>query len=35
MKLNVTHYFIVNISNKKELQQIASNISSDIELKIS
>ena len=23
MKLNVTHYFIINISNKKELQQIA------------
>ena len=33
IRLNVTHYFIMKIPNKKELQQIASNRSSDIEFK--
>ena len=32
-KLNATHYFIMEISNKRELQQIASNHSSDIDFK--
>ena len=31
IKLNATHYFIMKISNKRELQQIALNYSSDIE----
>ena len=31
--LNATHYFIMKISNKRELQQIASNHSSDIHFK--
>ena len=31
--LNGTHYFIMNIPNKRELQQIISNNSSDIKLK--
>ena len=31
--LDTTHYFIVKISNKRELQQIAINHSSDIDLK--
>ena len=31
--LNVTHYYITKISNKKELQQIASNHSSDTDFK--
>ena len=31
--LNVTHYFIMKIPNRKELQQIASNHSSDIDFK--
>ena len=33
IRLNATHYFIMKIPNKRELQQIASNHSSDIELK--
>ena len=31
--LNATYYFIMNLPNKRELQQIASNHSSDIEVK--
>ena len=31
IRLNTTHYFIMKIPNKRELQQIASNHSSDIE----
>ena len=31
--LNATHYFIMKIPNKSELQQIASNHSSDINFK--
>ena len=31
--LNATHYFIMKVSNKRELQQIASNPSSDIDFK--
>ena len=33
MRQNVIHYFIMKISNKRELQQIASNHSSDIDFK--
>ena len=33
IRLNLTHYFIMKIRSKKELQQIASNHSSDIEFK--
>ena len=33
MRLNATHYSIMKIPNKIELQQIASNCSSDIEFK--
>ena len=33
IRLNATHYFIMNLPNKRELQQIASNHSSDIEVK--
>ena len=33
IRLNSTHYFIMNISNKQELQRIASNYSSDIDFK--
>ena len=33
IRLNATHYFIMKIPNKRELQQIASNHLSDIELK--
>ena len=33
VRLNATHYFIMKIPNKKELQQIASNHSSDIGFK--
>ena len=33
VKLNSTHFFITKISNKRELEQIASNHSSDIDLK--
>ena len=33
IRLNATHYFIMKITNKKELQQIASKHSSDIGLK--
>ena len=32
-RLNATHYFIIKIPNKRELQQIASNHSSDIDFK--
>ena len=35
IRLNATHYFIMKIPNKRELQQIALNHSSDIQLKIS
>ena len=30
VRLNTTHFFIANIPNKRELQQIATNLSSDI-----
>ena len=33
IRLNATHYFIIKIPNKKEVQQIASNHSSDIDFK--
>ena len=33
IRLNATNYFIIKISNKRELQQIASNHSSDIDFK--
>ena len=33
IRLNTTHYFIMKIPSKWELQQIASNHSSDIEFK--
>ena len=33
IKLNVIHYFIMEIPNKRELQQIVSNHSSDIDFK--
>ena len=33
IRLNATHYFIIKILNKRELQQIASNHSSDIGFK--
>ena len=33
IKLNATHYFIMKIPNKGELQQTASNHSSDIDFK--
>ena len=33
IRLNSTHYFIMKIPNNRELQQIAFNHSSDIELK--
>ena len=33
IRLNATHYFIIKIPNKRELQQIASNHSSDIDFK--
>ena len=33
IRLNSTHYFIMKIPNKRELQQIASNHSSDIDFK--
>ena len=33
IRLNSTHYFILKISNKQELQQIAFNHSSDIDFK--
>ena len=33
IRLNATHYFIMKISNKRELEQIASNHSSDINFK--
>ena len=35
IRLNAAYYFIMKISNKRELQQIASNHSSDIDFKIS
>ena len=33
IRLNSTHYFIMKIPNKRELQEIAFNNSSDIDLK--
>ena len=33
IRLNYTHYFIMKIPNKLELQQIVFNLSSDIDLK--
>ena len=33
LRLNPTHYFIMKITNKRELQQIGSNHSSDIDFK--
>ena len=33
VKLNTTHFFIMKIPNKRELQQIAVNLSSDIDFK--
>ena len=33
LKLNATHYFTIKISNKRELQQIPSHHSSDIDCK--
>ena len=33
IRLNATHYFIMKITNNSELEQIASNHSSDIEFK--
>ena len=33
MRLNSTHYFIMKISNRKELQNIAINHSADIDYK--
>ena len=33
IRLNSTHYFIMAISNKRELEQIALNHSSDIDFK--
>ena len=33
VRLNAAHYFIMKIPNKRELQQIASNQSSDIDVK--
>ena len=33
IKLNATHYFIMKIPNKRELQQISSNHLSDIDFK--
>ena len=33
IRLSATHYFIIKIPNKRELQQIASNHLSDIDLK--
>ena len=34
VRLNTTHFFIMKIPNKRELQQIAINHSSDIDFKI-
>ena len=34
-RLNATHFFVMKIPKKRELQQIASNYSFDIDLKIS
>ena len=33
IRINATHYFIMKIPNKRELQQIASNLWSDIDFK--
>ena len=33
VRLNTTHFFIIKIPNKRELQQIATNHSSDIDFK--
>ena len=35
ISLNVTHYFIMEVSKKREIQQIASNHLSELTLKIS
>ena len=35
IRLNATHYFIMKVPNKRELQEIALNRSSNIDLKIS
>ena len=32
IRLNATHYFVMKIPNKRELQQIASNHSTEIDL---
>ena len=34
IRLNSTHYFIIKIPNKRELQQIAHNHSSDIDFQV-
>ena len=33
VRLNITHFFIMKIPNKRELQQIAINYSSDVDFK--
>ena len=33
VRLNTTHFFVIKIPNKRELQQIALNYSSDIDFK--
>ena len=33
VRLNATYYFIMKISNKRKLQQVSSNHSSDIDFK--
>ena len=33
IRLNSTHYFVMKIANKRELQQIVFNLSSDIDFK--
>ena len=33
IRINCTHYFIIKIPNKRQLQQIAFNYSSDIDFK--
>ena len=35
MRLNATHYFIMKVHRKRELQQVASDHPSDIDLRIS
>ena len=34
IRLNATHYFIMKIPNKRELEHIASNYSSDVDFKL-